>query len=114
MLRGYNSAYAFMIRPICTVLAALCTSFEVVETPNAHVQDMGAEDKLFATLDTRTRSVDLARDRKAVLVDTVGFIQQLPQHLVNAFRATLEESLQAEVLVCPLCLPVTFLCTLGG
>lgn len=66
------------------------------------VQDMGAEDKLFATLDTRTRSVDLAPGRKAVLVDTVGFIQQLPQQLVNAFRATLEESLQADVLVrCP-------------
>jgi hypothetical protein len=63
------------------------------------MQDMGAEDKLPATLDTHA-SVDLARDRKAVLVDTV--VQQLPSapgHLPRNPR----RSLQAEVPGVPFC-----------
>jgi GTP-binding protein HflX len=56
------------------------------------------EDKLFATLDPTARRVDLPGGRPAVVVDTVGFIQKLPTQLVAAFRATLEEVTDADVL----------------
>ena len=49
-----------------------------------------AEDKLFATLDTTTRKVKLPNGTEILLTDTVGFIQKLPHHLIQAFRATLE------------------------
>src|SRR5690606_38530882 len=58
------------------------------------------EDKLFATLDPLTRRVTLPGGGPTVLVtDTVGFIHDLPHHLVAAFRATLEEVVQADVLI---------------
>ncbi len=56
-------------------------------------------DKLFATLDPTTRRVILPSRRPIVLVDTVGFIQKLPHDLVAAFRATLEEVTEADLLV---------------
>ena len=49
------------------------------------------EDRLFATLDTLTREVDLGEGCRARVSDTVGFIRKLPHHLVASFRATLEE-----------------------
>ena len=58
-----------------------------------------AEDKLFATLDPTTRKIDLPSGREALLTDTVGFIHHLPTQLVAAFRATLEEISEADVLV---------------
>ena len=58
-----------------------------------------AEDKLFATLDTLTRRVTPAGGREYLLVDTVGFIEKLPHDLVKAFSSTLEEVLEADVLV---------------
>ncbi len=58
-----------------------------------------AEDKLFATLDPVTRTLRLPSGGEAVLTDTVGFIQKLPHGLVAAFRATLEELEEADVLV---------------
>ena len=58
-----------------------------------------AEDKLFATLDPTTRRIALPNNREALLTDTVGFIHQLPTQLVAAFRATLEEISEADVLV---------------
>lgn len=58
-----------------------------------------AEDKLFATLDPTTRRVALPSDHVALFSDTVGFIQKLPTALVAAFRATLEEVNEADVLV---------------
>lgn len=58
-----------------------------------------AEDKLFATLDTTTRKVELPNGSEVLLTDTVGFIQKLPHHLVQAFRATLEELKYADVLL---------------
>lgn len=58
-----------------------------------------AEDKLFATLDPVTRRLPLAGGRLALLTDTVGFIQKLPHNLVAAFRATLEEVLEADLLL---------------
>ena len=58
-----------------------------------------AENKLFATLDPTTRRIALPSGRDALLTDTVGFINHLPTQLVAAFRATLEEISEADVLV---------------
>ena len=58
-----------------------------------------AEDKLFATLDTTTRGVTLPSGITILLTDTVGFIQKLPHHLIQAFRATLEELKYADILL---------------
>jgi len=56
------------------------------------------EDRLFATLDTKTRRWNLGGGDHALLSDTVGFIQRLPHHLVASFRATLEEAIHADLL----------------
>lgn len=61
--------------------------------------DVHAEDKLFATLDPLTRRVRIPSGETILLTDTVGFIQKLPLQLVAAFRATLEELEDADVLV---------------
>ena len=58
-----------------------------------------AEDKLFATLDPTTRRIRLTGGQEFLLTDTVGFVQRLPTTLVAAFRATLEEVAQADLLV---------------
>ena len=58
-----------------------------------------AEDKLFATLDTTARSLKLPGGTSVMLTDTVGFIRKLPHHLVQAFRATLEEMKYADILL---------------
>src|SRR3989441_4145465 len=58
-----------------------------------------AEDKLFATLDPMTRRVRLGGGQEFLLTDTVGFVQRLPTTLVAAFRATLEEVVEADLLV---------------
>ena len=58
-----------------------------------------AEDKLFATLDPTTRKMTLPSRREALITDTVGFIQKLPTDLVAAFRATLEEILEADLIL---------------
>ena len=60
---------------------------------------VGAEDMLFATLDPTMRRLDLPSGRRAILSDTVGFISDLPTHLVAAFRATLEEVTEADIVV---------------
>ena len=57
------------------------------------------EDRLFATLDTLTREVDLGEGCRARVSDTVGFIRKLPHHLVASFRATLEEVRGADLLL---------------
>src|ERR1041384_6045339 len=61
--------------------------------------DIFVEDRLFATLDTLTREVDLGEGIRARVTDTVGFIRKLPHHLVASFRATLEEARGADVLL---------------
>lgn len=58
-----------------------------------------AADQLFATLDTTTRKLFLAGGGPVVISDTVGFIRELPHTLVAAFRATLEETVQADILL---------------
>jgi GTP-binding protein HflX len=60
--------------------------------------DVLAEDKLFSTLDTRTRPWRLPGGRTVLLSDTVGFIRKLPHQLVASFHATLEEALNADLL----------------
>lgn len=61
--------------------------------------DVFVEDRLFATLDTATRAVEVAPGARILITDTVGFIRKLPHHLVASFRATLEEALNADVLL---------------
>jgi GTP-binding protein HflX len=58
-----------------------------------------AEDKLFATLDPTTRQLVLPENRKVLVTDTVGFIRRLPHGLVEAFKATLEEVVVADLLI---------------
>jgi GTP-binding protein HflX len=61
--------------------------------------DIFVEDRLFATIDTLTREIDLGEGSRARVSDTVGFIRKLPHHLVASFRATLEEVREADVLL---------------
>jgi GTPase len=74
--------------------AGKSTLFNRLTRSRAH-----AADQLFATLDTTTRRVFLAPDIEATLSDTVGFIRDLPHALIAAFRATLEEVAQADLLL---------------
>lgn len=71
-----------------TILNAMAQSEEVL-----------AEDKLFATLDPTTRLVQLDERQELLLTDTVGFIQKLPHTLISAFQATLEETVEADLLI---------------
>ncbi len=57
------------------------------------------EDKLFATLDTKSARLRFPRDTEAIITDTVGFIRNLPEELFTAFRATLDELLEADILL---------------
>ena len=57
------------------------------------------KDMLFATLDTSVRSIQLKNNQKVLMSDTVGFINQLPHHLVKAFRSTLEEIKEADLIL---------------
>ena len=58
-----------------------------------------AEDKLFATLDLTSRAIGLPDGRSVTLIDTVGLIRRLPHHLVEAFRSTLEEAANADIIL---------------
>ncbi|MCX7913808.1 MAG: GTPase HflX, partial [Thermodesulfovibrionales bacterium] len=57
------------------------------------------EDKMFATLDTSSRRLRFPREKNVIITDTVGFIQDLPEDLLSAFRATLEELEDADLLI---------------
>ena len=57
------------------------------------------EDRLFATLDSTVRRLDLPNHRAVLLADTVGFVRRLPHHLVDAFQSTLSEVAEADLLV---------------
>jgi len=61
--------------------------------------DVLADDQLFATLDPTTRQIELPNKQACLLTDTVGFIRKLPHHLVDAFKATLEEVNEADLLL---------------
>lgn len=62
-------------------------------------QDVFVEDRLFATLDPLTRDIDLGDHSHVLVTDTVGFIRKLPHDLVASFRATLEETREADLLL---------------
>ncbi len=70
-----------------TLLNALCRS------------DAYVDDRLFATLDVKTRHIFLAENRRALLSDTVGFIRHLPHNLVASFRSTLDVAVESHMLV---------------
>jgi len=61
--------------------------------------DLFVEDRLFATLDPATRTVDLGAGHRALITDTVGFIRKLPHHLIASFRSTLEEAREADLIL---------------
>ena len=61
--------------------------------------EVEVDDKLFATLDPTTRQIKLPNNQPALMTDTVGFIRKLPHHLVESFKATLEEVVQADLLL---------------
>lgn len=58
-----------------------------------------AEDKLFATLEPTTRSLELESGQQIMLTDTVGFIRKLPHHLIEAFKSTLEEAKYSDIIL---------------
>ena len=62
-------------------------------------QDVFIEDRLFATVDTLAREVDVGEGYRYRITDTVGFIRKLPHHLVASFRATVEEAQEADLLL---------------
>ncbi len=61
--------------------------------------ELFVEDRLFATLDSATRTVDLGSGHEALVTDTVGFIRKLPHHLIASFRSTLEEARESDLLL---------------
>ncbi len=73
---------------------ALCQTTH--RSGNAQVE---ADNRLFQTLDTTVRKIHLPSRKEILLTDTVGFIQNLPHHLVAAFRSTLEEAVEADLLL---------------
>lgn len=72
-----------------------------INSPLPWLTDAGilAEDKLFATLDPTTRKFTLPQGSEVLLVDTVGFIRNLPHHLIKAFRSTLDEAVYADIII---------------
>jgi len=74
--------------------AGKSTLFNRLTSASVHVGD-----QLFATLDPTLRQVDLGKKASVVLSDTVGFVQALPHELVDAFRATLEEVMEADLIL---------------
>ncbi len=91
-IRGRRDA--FTVSLVGYTNAGKSTLMNALTDANVHV-----EDKLFATLDTKTRRWNLGGGQWALLSDTVGFVKDLPHRLVASFRATLEEALHADLLL---------------
>lgn len=77
-----------------TVMNAMLEKYSQIATKQVFEKDM-----LFATLETSVRSIELPDNKSFLLTDTVGFVSKLPHHLVKAFRSTLEEVAEADLLV---------------
>jgi GTPase len=92
--RARERAHVFSVSLVGYTNAGKSTLFNRLTHAGVH-----AADQLFATLDTTTRRLSLASGTAVVLSDTVGFIRQLPHTLVAAFRATLEETIHADLLL---------------
>jgi len=84
----------FMVGLVGYTNAGKSTLFNRVTEGGAY-----ADDRLFATLMTRTRAWDLGGGETAMLSDTVGFVRDLPPHLVASFKATLDETVHADLLL---------------
>ncbi len=72
---------------------------KLTTTPDGSGGGAYADDKLFATLSTRTRKWSLGEGDSVMLSDTVGFVRNLPHHLVASFKATLEEAIHSDLLL---------------
>ncbi len=92
--RSRNRAHVLSVSLVGYTNAGKSTLFNALTRA-----DVYAADQLFATLDTTTRKVHTGATAGVVLSDTVGFIRRLPHMLVAAFRATLEETVHADVLL---------------
>jgi len=92
--RARRRAQVFSVALVGYTNAGKSTLFNALAQADSY-----AADQLFATLDTTTRKLRLPSGKDAVLSDTVGFIRELPTTLVAAFRATLEETVQADLLL---------------
>jgi GTP-binding protein HflX len=92
--RARERAHVFSVSLVGYTNAGKSTLFNRVTHAGVH-----AADQLFATLDTTTRRIRSDKNTPVVLSDTVGFIRQLPHTLVAAFRATLEETVHADLLL---------------
>ena len=71
----------------------------LIKTGQADTKQVFEKDMLFATLDTSVRNIELEDNKSFLLTDTVGFVSKLPHHLVKAFRSTLEEARDADLLL---------------
>jgi len=92
--RARQRAEVFSVSLVGYTNAGKSTLFNALTRADAY-----AADQLFATLDTTSRRLNVDADVQTVLSDTVGFIRGLPHTLVAAFRATLEETVQADLLL---------------
>jgi GTP-binding protein HflX len=92
--RARERAHVFSVSLVGYTNAGKSTLFNRLTHAGVH-----AADQLFATLDTTTRRIREATNTSIVVSDTVGFIRQLPHSLVAAFRATLEETVHADLLL---------------
>lgn len=77
-----------------TIMNAMLEIYNGTEEKQVFEKDM-----LFATLETSVRNIDLPDNKSFLLTDTVGFVSKLPHHLVKAFRSTLEEVAEADLLI---------------
>lgn len=77
-----------------TIMNAMLEIYNGAEEKQVFEKDM-----LFATLETSVRNIDLPDNKSFLLTDTVGFVSKLPHHLVKAFRSTLEEVAEADLLI---------------
>lgn len=92
--RARGRSHAFSVSLVGYTNAGKSTLFNTLTKAQAY-----AADQLFATLDTTSRRVYLADAGNVVISDTVGFIRELPHQLVASFRATLEETIHADLLL---------------
>ncbi len=84
--------------PILSIIGYTNAGKSTLFNALTHAQVL-AEDRLFATLDPTTRRLRFPREREVIITDTVGFIHDLPKSLVEAFKATLEELEEADLLI---------------
>ncbi len=91
-VRGRKDAF-------CACLVGYTNAGKSTLMGRATGEDVYIADQLFATLDTKTRRWNLADGQWVLLSDTVGFVRDLPHHLVASFRATLEEAIGADLLI---------------